>query len=50
MDPRDPKFQLLAGMMSGRSREPIKPGCGCAVIAAIALLAACIVFAGLTVH
>jgi hypothetical protein len=50
MDPRDPKFQLLAGMMSGKSREPVNPGCGCAVIAAIALLALCVVVAGLSVH
>jgi hypothetical protein len=47
MDPRDPKFQLLAGMMSGKGQATGGPGCGCALIAAIALVVACLVVAGL---
>jgi hypothetical protein len=47
MDPRDPKFQLLAGMMSGKEQTTGGPGCGCAVIAAIAFIVTCLVVAGL---
>jgi hypothetical protein len=47
MDPSDPKFQLLVGMMSDKRRTVLGPGCGCVVVAAIVIAAACLLVAGL---
>jgi hypothetical protein len=50
MDPSDPKFQLLVGMMSDKRRTALRPGCGWIVLAAIVILAACLLAAGLAAH
>jgi hypothetical protein len=52
MDPSDPKFQLLVGMMSRERQDAMRPRgtrpeWGCVVVAVILLVAVCLLVAGM---